>query len=196
MELICLGDSLTFGYGIPYPLRWTTLFQQKSGWRTANRGVCGDTAAGMLARLERDVLTPARRPGAGPCRVLVMGGSNDIFLSGDDQTARSGLTELCRRLEDAGLPPLVGIPLPVDWRYAAPQWEQAADLPAASARMEDYQSWVRQLCAKRGLTPVDFARDFLQGERTPRHDLFLDGIHPNALGHQAMSSRLYFSLFP
>ena len=51
MELICLGDSLTFGYGVPKGSRWTTRLAQKTGWRIYNFGVCGDTTGGMLTRL-------------------------------------------------------------------------------------------------------------------------------------------------
>ena len=87
-KLICLGDSLTFGAGVTRRDCWTSLVQRECGWTVVNRGISGDTTGGMLVRLHRDVLGPAleeRRCG-GDCRVLVMGGSNDIFFPG--QTAR------------------------------------------------------------------------------------------------------------
>ena len=57
MDLICLGDSLTFGLGVRRGRCWTALFAEESGWNVSNRGISGDTTSGMLARLHRDVLT-------------------------------------------------------------------------------------------------------------------------------------------
>ena len=33
MELICLGDSLTYGYGVRRAQVWTALAEQRSGWK-------------------------------------------------------------------------------------------------------------------------------------------------------------------
>ena len=32
MKLYCLGDSLTFGFGMSRNVRWTTLVEQEAGW--------------------------------------------------------------------------------------------------------------------------------------------------------------------
>ena len=50
MDLICLGDSLTFGLGVRRGRCWTALFAEESGWNVSNRGISGDTTSGMLAR--------------------------------------------------------------------------------------------------------------------------------------------------
>ena len=57
MKLFCLGDSLTFGFGMSRNVRWTTLVEQETGWQVVNRGINGDTTGGMLARLGPEVLT-------------------------------------------------------------------------------------------------------------------------------------------
>ena len=62
MELICLGDSITYGYGVKRSQRWTDLAEAESGWKLHNYGVCGDTCGGMLARLRELLQTlPGRR---------------------------------------------------------------------------------------------------------------------------------------
>ena len=85
MKLICIGDSLTFGYGVRPSQRWTRLCAQETGWEIVNEGISGDTTGGMLVRLrallaERDICV--QRP-----LVLLMGGANDIFFSGTDMPA-------------------------------------------------------------------------------------------------------------
>ena len=82
MKLICIGDSLTFGYGVRTFQRWTRLCAQETGWEIVNEGISGDTTGGMLVRLrallaDRDICV--QRP-----LVLLMGGANDIFFSGTD----------------------------------------------------------------------------------------------------------------
>ena len=83
MKLICLGDSLTFGYGVRASQRWTHLCAQHTGWKIVNEGVSGDTTGGMLARLAARVLPELRSGSADELfqRILLMGGTNDVFLS-------------------------------------------------------------------------------------------------------------------
>ena len=192
MKLYCLGDSLTFGFGVSRSVRWTTLLEQQTGWQVVNLGVNGDTTGGMLARLWPELLSPL---GADPVRrlesrILLMGGSNDIFFSGTDAQARANMAAMCQRLMGEGTRPLVGISLPVDWRFAPEQWARAADFENADRVMRRYCAWLKTFCGAFRLPVVDFAADFLDPEGEPIHELFLDGLHPNAEGHQLMARRM------
>ena len=89
-----------------------------------------------------------------------------------------------------GLLPVVGIPLPIDWERAPKQWMQAVDFPSAARCMTGYCTWLKAFCGAFGLTYLDFAADFLLPDGTPRHELFWDGLHPNAEGHQLMARRV------
>ena len=93
MRLICIGDSLTFGYGVHLSQRWTQLCAQETGWELVNEGINGDTTGGMLARMQGGVLAELREGGLGADRpyVLLMGGSNDVFYSGSDAAARENM---------------------------------------------------------------------------------------------------------
>ena len=63
MKLICIGDSLTFGYGVHLSQRWTQLCAQETGWELVNEGINGDTTGGMLARMQGGVLAELREGG-------------------------------------------------------------------------------------------------------------------------------------
>ena len=95
--LYCLGDSLTFGYGVQPRERWLTLASGQSGWRLMNRGVCGDTTGGMLVRL-RELIGGDRKAQA----VMLMGGANDIFYSGSELGARANMGAMIQQLLTAG----------------------------------------------------------------------------------------------
>lgn len=68
-KVLCLGDSLTYGYGVGRSECWAALAVRNMGREFVNCGVCGDTSCGMLARFPS--LVAEHRPDA----VFVMGGS-------------------------------------------------------------------------------------------------------------------------
>ena len=198
MKLICIGDSLTFGFGMSRNVRWTTLVERETDWKVVNQGINGDTTGGMLARLGPDVLTEIGqdRTSRLDSRILVMGGSNDIFFGGTDAPARANMAAICQRLMGEGLEPFVGISLPVDWLHAPPQWAEVVDFQRSAQLVTDYCSWLRQFCRVFGLPVVDFAQDFLLPDGSPRHELFWDGLHPNTQGHRLMADRMIRALRP
>ena len=110
MKLICIGDSLTFGYGVRPSQRWTRLCAQETGWEIVNEGISGDTTGGILVRLhtllaDRDICV--QRP-----LVLLMGGANDIFFSGTDTGARANMGAMLNQLLSLGVHTMIGIPTP------------------------------------------------------------------------------------
>ncbi len=185
MELICLGDSLTFGYGVRPQERWLHLAARETGWRIVNRGVSGDTTGGMLARL-REVLEA--RPA--PDRVLLMGGANDIFYSGSDRAARANMGAMLHQLLSAGLRPAAGIPMPIAQSGYPERWGAAVDFPGAAALLDAYDRWLEAYCGAFGIPTVDFRGDFVSADGRPRGELYLDGLHPNPAGHRLMAARL------
>lgn len=92
MKLICIGDSLTFGYGVHLSQRWTRLCAQETGWELVNEGMVTRPAAcwracraGCSRSCAREALAPTRP------YVLPMGGSNDVFYSDFDAAARGNM---------------------------------------------------------------------------------------------------------
>lgn len=192
MKLICVGDSLTFGFGVGPSKRWTNLCMQRTGWEMVNEGINGDTTGGMLARLQAKLLPELTAGGFGAerPRILLMGGSNDIFYSAADVTARSNMGAMIHQLLARGICPLVGIPLPVDAERAPENWAAAVDFHAAAVLMEGYCLWLKQYCAAFGVPYVDFHADFLLQDGTVHTSLLIDGLHPTAEGHRLMAERL------
>lgn len=73
--ILCLGDSLTAGYGVPSNANYPAMLEKVLGRRVINAGVNGDTSAGAAARLHE--LLESHKPEL----VLVGIGGND-FLRG------------------------------------------------------------------------------------------------------------------
>lgn len=191
MKLICIGDSLTYGYGVHPPQRWTRLCAQETGWEIVNEGISGDTTGGMLARLQR--LFPELRADsicAEHPRVLLMGGSNDVFYSGVDTGARANMGTMIQQLLGIGVLPLVGVSLPIDEMHTPKAWAAVVDFPAAAVCIKGYCAWLKRYCATFCVPYIDFRADFLRPDGTVRAELLLDGLHPTPEGHQLIAARL------
>ena len=93
MIIACLGDSLTYGYGIPRPKVWTTLLARRTGIDVRNCGINGDTTGGMLARFHHHVVQ------AGADAVLIMGGFNDLALGTGLGTVKANIFALVQTFQ-------------------------------------------------------------------------------------------------
>ena len=177
MKIICLGDSLTAGCGLRRGENWVELLREQTGDEWINAGVCGDTSTGILVRLQTEVL-PQR-----PDEVLLMGGDNDIMLTGCADQAKSAMMAMIHQCAARGVKPVVGIQFPV---LGIPEpWRAVCDWERAQAESAAYIAWLRRLVRAVSLLHVDFAEAF---ERCGGRALYqADGMHPNAEGNRVMA---------
>ena len=194
-QLFCLGDSLTFGLGVPYNLRWTTLVKRQSGWETVNLGICGDTTGGMLSRLSAEVMPQLRAVHSTPPPVLfVMGGSNDAIYSLSIREAQANLGAIVHQVKSAGITPVVGIPPPIEPLSAAYHWGNFTDFSLCSKLLQDYGCWLFSFCHAFRVPFVDFRPIFFHPSHSIAATRFLDGVHPNPDSHQKMAAAVLDTL--
>ena len=176
MKIVCLGDSLTYGYGTPRKDCWVSVSAQRTGFELVNRGINGDTTGGMLARFREQVLA------AQPRRVMLLGGANDILTSGTDLNARSNLAAMVYQAVDAGVTPMVGLYPPYLPALADPLKLPVLIEEDLTPVFAAYRDWCIRLAQRKGVQLVDFA----QGFTGP--DCYQDDVHPNVKGHGIMAS--------
>jgi lysophospholipase L1-like esterase len=181
MKIVCLGDSLTAGYGVRPEECWVSLLNAQTPHTWINAGICGDTTGGMLARLNESVFS--REPDA----AVLLGGINDILTSGSWSCAKANMTALVCQCAARGIRPIVGIPLPV--RADAPHPWEAGSLRQAAAQADAYADWLRLFARRLRLRTADFnAACRLCVQATDWDRTFLpDGLHPSPCGHRAMA---------
>ena len=186
--IICLGDSLTYGYGVRRAQCWTELAAGMSGWNVVNRGICGDTTGGMLVRL-REIL----REGIGKrderC-FLLMGGCNDIFFSGSSTGARENMAAMAHQLFAEGEMPLIAVGPGIAKGNFPTMWSDLVDFPAAGEVVREYYERLERFCLSFGVRMIDFRGDFRDREGNIRTELYLDGLHLNPEGHRVMAERV------
>lgn len=179
MKTICLGDSLTYGYGVAPAASWISLVQDALKGEWVNCGICGDTASGMLSRLSTELLAQ------NPYYVLMMGGANDILLTNSFQQAQCAIMAMVHQCVHAKVRPVIGIPTPLRDDGDNP-WLPLTDMTAAAATQKEYIAWLRLFVKTMRLRCVDFAAAFEQ-HPDPKSLYQDDGLHPNAAGHRLMA---------
>lgn len=164
--LLCLGDSLTFGYGAAPGAAYPQQLEQLTGYVTQNAGVNGDTAEGALARL------PALLQQNTPGLVLVSIGGNDFLRNMPLDRTRAALKSLVQTAAASSQVVLVAQPKPVL-------------LAAATGSLNDHEVYAE--VAKETGTPL-----FSDGWSyvLSRGELRSDQIHANAEGYKVFAERL------
>ena len=136
MKLLCLGDSLTYGYDVRPQERWTTLVSNRSTIEIDNKGQCGDTTAGMVFRLHQLDLI-------GYDAFFVMGGSNDILLDKDFSAVCRNMESLVSLLKSQEEPVYIGIPPLTKSESAYYGWQEAGAVHRHNEILRRYRqcSW-------------------------------------------------------
>jgi lysophospholipase L1-like esterase len=104
--LLCLGDSLTFGYGAAAGASYPEQLEALTGHVAKNAGINGDTSEGALARL------PGLLAGNAPGLVLLSIGGNDFLRKWPEQRTRAALTQLVQTAAASAQVVLIAQPRP------------------------------------------------------------------------------------
>lgn len=161
-DIVFLGDSLTEG------AQWNELFPDLP---VRNRGISGDTTAGVLARL--GTVTGSR-----PAAVFLMVGTNELAPSLDAAPSLARQRQILERI-----------------RRESPATRVFVQslLPRAAAyreRIESYNLALRGICLEAGVTFIDLYPAFLAPDGALRGELTFDGVHLTGAGYRLWRSLL------
>ncbi len=166
-NIICFGDSLTFGTGAPRDKSYPAQLAEMIGQPVINSGIPGDTTDRALRRLERDVLSKS------PRIVLITLGGNDLKNGVDKKTAFKNLKDIVDTIQASGaLVVFGGIRLLF--------WDRGYE--------EEYE----KLAAETGALLVPDILGGLMGHEELMHDT----IHPNGAGYKIMAQKFYTRIEP
>lgn len=173
-KIVCLGDSLTEGYGIPAEHRWTDLLAKATGREMVNRGISGDTTAGMLSRFYPDVVAQK------PSHVIILGGTNDISLQLMQEHIIANIITMARQARHYGIEAIIGIPTPFMMTGQYLPSEIFLEPQLLHRGIQRLQENLHQLALEKSLHTIDFSFGMTA-------EYFMeDGVHPNLLGQRLM----------
>lgn len=176
-KVMCMGDSLTEGFGIQTELAWPFLVAEALQIEVVNCGVSGDTTGGMLARFSA-ALTRCQ-----PSHVIIMGGTNDLWMNLPFNMILSNIMAMTRQARFSNVTAFVGIPSPC---FSLVNNESPNQIFLTGeefvSQVKSFQRYLHQAMTLDGMLTIDFS-DAMSVEL-----FLLDGVHPNRDGHKQMAS--------
>jgi acyl-CoA thioesterase-1 len=170
VTVLCLGDSLTDGYGVPRAEAWPALLEKelKSSAlpqvKIINAGISGSTTASGPSRLKWYL-----KGGKKPAAMILQLGPNDGLRGLDLGSSRKNLREVIKIAKASGVKVLLaGMRIPPNY---------------GAKYTEDFQRMYTELAKSEGVALIPFFLEGVAGERSLNQ---ADGIHPNAAGHKVV----------
>lgn len=186
MKIVCLGDSLTYGYGVRRKECWVKLLGNKLGVETVNKGVNGDTTAGMLSRSYSDVLE------SGSTHVIIMGGTNDFLQGHPSKNVKDNIELLIRESIESKIQPILAIQIPIYAEQAEKVWHPGLDYDSINENIKSYREWATGYCSENRISLIDFYRLFSDRIKAGiEGELYIDGIHPTSEAHILMTDEAW-----
>lgn len=182
MRIICIGDSLTYGYGVCSGSCWADILRRELNIEVINKGINGDTLAGILSRSFIDVI------GNNPDIVIIMGGSNDFLMGCKLYSIQEKMKLLIKESLKYDITPIIGIQTPIDESIAKIYWSQDADYVTINKVIKEYRRWIVSYCNNNKILYADFYKIFNDKLKFMYpEELYIDGLHPTETGHEIMA---------
>ncbi len=174
-KIVCIGDSIS--------RTWPEILQQHLGpaWTVIDKGKGGDSTYGMLARFDTDVIANH------PQFVVICAGTAALGQGAGPQQIQSNIVKMCDLAAANGIKPvLCTIPPRSDNNGVYMQ------------SVSEFNAWVKTYANAQGYSVIDFY-DLLNNPVNSGHYVAQynsgDGIHPSALGYQAMGLYVPLEVF-
>lgn len=166
-NIICFGDSITFGYGAGKGEDYPTALAQLVSLPVINMGIDGDTSTMALKRLEADVLERE------PFLVIVEFCGNDFIKKVPKETTYKNIRRIVERIQQNGA--LVAM----------------MDI-SAGMFLAEYRAEFKKIAKEAGAI---FIAEALSGIVT-NPSMKSDFLHPNAIGYKLIAQRVHKAITP
>jgi len=164
-NIICFGDSITFGYGANPGEDYPTALAKLVKLPVINAGVDGDTSFAALKRLDQDVLSKH------PRLVIVEFCGNDFLKKIPRENTVENLAQIIERIQEKGaMVALVDI--------------------SAGIFFQEYRQAFKRLAAQKKAIFIPVLLNKIITNPAMKSDFF----HPNARGYQVIAKRIHQSI--
>lgn len=177
IKIVCLGDSITYGFPYGPSHSWTTMLQNVIGGQVINQGIPGNTTTQMLQRFNQVV----RR--YKPTHIIIMGGINDIVIRDSFDRITLNLKTMAEKARENNIEVILGQPTVVDE-------------PEIERLIQRIRTWINDYSKEQKIPIIDFAQAFYDENNNILTDLLaVDGAHPTRAGYQAMFKQIDLKIF-
>ena len=179
MKIVCIGNSNVNGFPHRRSRCWVSLLRERTGHAIINKGINGDTTAGILSRFENDALRFK------PARIVILSGTNDfIFLDLTPEEAMENLRKMAQMAGTVGAGVLFLTPCLTDPEGAQRCWKADTDYEQVNRKLSGLRALLLSYGEASGTqgSVYDLQADYPHG--------FVDGIHLTEAGHAWLADRL------
>jgi acyl-CoA thioesterase-1 len=184
MKLVCFGDSITFGYGVKKEDSWVKILEDKYKIQIENRGINGDTTAGMLSRSYKDIIMSS------PTHTIIMGGTNDFLCGRKVNQVSENICFILKECIYNKITPLLAIQPPIAKEKASVYWSNTVNYEEVNNNIFEYRNLIIKFAEEHNIEVIDFYSAFINLPNSTLNNLFIDGVHPTKEGHLIMANMI------
>lgn len=174
-DVIFLGDSLTFGYGVAKQNSWVYKLTKEYSLSSLNKACNGDTTTGLLTRYYNDAISYS------PSKIFIMAGTNDLLLGRSVNSIIENLDLMIKDGLDINSKMIIGIPPRIIGDMANTLFSSSNFYSYAESGLLSLKIELIKLCNYYKINYINFY-DLTEN----RNDIYLDGLHLTSLGHELM----------
>ncbi|ANP69185.1 arylesterase [Clostridium tyrobutyricum] len=181
MKLICIGDSITYGYGVNRSQVWTKLMEIKLNVEVINKGVSGDTTGGMLSRIYYDVILN------NPTHAIIMGGTNDLIWNVNIHQIEANLAAMAFQIMQNNIIPVFALSIPICENIVQKKWGFIGRFDNINSDIIKLNQWIRTFSENYNINVINFYPLFYMDDGNIDEKYYIDGLHLNRYGHEKMA---------
>ena len=192
-NVVCLGDSTTYGYMISRKKVWPSILNNKFAEDSKeiniiNKGINGDTTSGMIARFERDCLNENAD------LLILMGGVNDIFMFQNIDKIKNNIKLIVDISNKNNVDIILFTPIPFIKEIFT--FFEADNLDGFENTLKEYVSWINDYTKENNIKSIDVYNMFMNNifKSNKYEDIYFDGVHLSENGHNVFALELYKEL--
>lgn len=183
MNMLCIGDSLTFGYGVGPENSWVKLINGLK-FSTINKGINGDTSTGILSRIYQTLI--ACRPDI----CLIMCGSNDLLMGKSIKSIVENIELITKDCLGLGVIPIIMAPPKVYCSLALESWDSSLNYDEINNQLEFFSKELKSFAIKNGFKFIDITNSL------PFHiSNYSDGLHLSIKGNEIIAEIVKKALY-
>lgn len=183
-SIVCIGDSLTYGYGVSTKSSWVELLRKKlNNVNVINAGVNGDTTIGMVNRFTEDVVYN------NPDIVVILGGTNDFLTNKSAENALKNINIMVKEAIENNIVPIVLSPPKAIGDLALNCWDSYCDYSKVNSLIEQFGEVLNTFCHNEGIDFINLNYIFEKIENN--RYLYTDGIHLSEEGNKLLFEAVF-----
>ncbi|MGL4991067.1 MAG: GDSL-type esterase/lipase family protein [Sarcina sp.] len=181
MKLICMGDSLTKGYGVAIKDCWVSKLQENlsENMIILNKGIAGDSSSSMLSRFTNDVINQDTT------HITIMCGSNDALQGRNPKITFKNIKAMIDEARLNNITPVIITSPKVLEEVALVRWDNTLDYSKVNENIKSLNALLKEYTANEEIQFIDINSVIPQSGT-----YYTDGLHLDKLGHDLIFDKL------